>query len=164
MSLGGTPCEPIGASPGLQLAAAPAHRVSLRQANLRRVREGFVIEAISAGDLRITAERSGPGIGEKPVARCQTQKLFFGSQRKRPRKFWSGSSIPKYRAPHQANSMLQSGPLPQHTMSGSLSGAFCFGVLDALVCAAAENKPAVSRRIATQPGNRFLIARDSSCN
>src|SRR5271165_851599 len=101
------------------------------------------------------AERAYPLVGARPFVRCHAQTLSSGTQKKPPRKSWSGWLMPRYLAPQATNWMLQFGPLPQQTMSGGLGGgAWLEGVVGAgakglvVVCATAESRADRNSRIA----------------
>ena len=65
--------------------------------------------------------------------------------------------MPRYLAPQEANWMLQSGPLPQQTMSGILVASTGFAAALALVWATAGTMVVESRRIATSRTRMYLI-------
>ena len=151
--------------PGLQPAAATADRVSLRKTNLRRVRKGFLVDGICTGGLLDNSREIGAADRKVVIGTLPYPSLFVGRPKEMAAKIPVGSLMPRYLAPQEANWTLQSGPLPQQTMSGGLGGvvwfAVCAGIVGlVVVCAAVEAKAAGNRRTAIMHISPFPIGRN----
>src|SRR5208282_6462569 len=110
----------------------------------------------------MTAERP-PVIGARSLLLCcHTQALYSDAQINWPGKSWSDVFTPRYRAPQEANCMLQSGPLPQQTRSEIFVGLALAGAWEpALVWATAGSREDESSRTAAQRARICLIVATS---
>src|SRR5271157_2679444 len=117
----------------------------------------------------MVADKAYPLSGARPFCRFHTQTFSSGTQKKPPRKSWSGSLMPRYLAPQETNWMLHFGPLPKQTMSGGFGGgAWLVGVAGAgakglvvVVCATAEARADKKSRTALQRTNARAIETSS---
>src|SRR5208283_3243073 len=105
-------------SPSGKLTCAEYGKVSFRTGS---VQEAFLM----------VADKAKPLVGASPFCRCHTQTFSSGTQKKPPRKSWSGWLMPRYLAPQETNWMLQFGPWPKQTMSGGLGGVWLAGAAGA---------------------------------